>query len=58
MEFGGQAMWAVLLTLGVIVLAGAMIYGTMRNRNRTVSEKIATEVQTKRVYEAEDRDRT
>lgn len=56
MEFGGQAIWAVVITLGVIVLAGAMIYGMMRNRQRTLSERILTEVETKREYEREDRD--
>ncbi len=58
MEFGGQAIWAVLVTLGVVVLAGAMIYGLMRNRHRTLSEKVATEVSTKQVYDREDRDAT
>ncbi len=58
MEYGGQAMWLVLLTLGVVVLAAAMIYGTMRNRSRTLSERVATEVATKREYEREDRDHT
>jgi predicted MFS family arabinose efflux permease len=56
MEFGGQAIWLVLLTLGVVVLAGAMIYGIMRNRQRTLSERVMTEVETKREYEREDRD--
>ena len=56
MEFGGQAIWAVLITIGVIVLAAAMTYGILRNRNRTLSEKITTERETKRVYEREDRD--
>ncbi|SMQ85261.1 hypothetical protein SAMN06295905_2538 [Devosia lucknowensis] len=56
MEFGGQAMWLILLTLGVVVLAAAMIYGTMRNRTRTLGERVMTEVETKREYEREDRD--
>lgn len=56
MEFGGQAFWLVLLTFGVAVLAGAMIYGTMRNRQRTLSERVRTEVETKREYRREDRD--
>ena len=58
MEFGGQAMWAVLLTLGVVALAGAMIFGTLRNRQRTPTEKIVTEAATKREYEREDRDQS
>ncbi|MBJ3786161.1 hypothetical protein [Devosia sediminis] len=56
MEYGGQAMWLVLLTLGVVVLAAAMIYGTMRNRQRSLSEKVTTEVETKREYQRENRD--
>ena len=56
MEFGGQAMWLVLLTVGVAILAAAMIYGTMRNRQRTLSERVLTEVETRREYEREDRD--
>lgn len=56
MEFGGQAFWLILLTVGVIVLAGAMIYGSMQNRKRTLGERVATEVATKREYEREDRD--
>ncbi len=56
MEFGGQVFWLVLLTFGVAVLAGAMIFGTMRNRQRTPSERVRTEVETKREYDREDRD--
>lgn len=56
MEYGGQAFWLILLTIGVVLLAGAMIYGTMRNRKRTLGERVATEVATKREYEREDRD--
>jgi hypothetical protein len=58
MEYGGQAIWLVLLTLGVVVLAAAAIYGTMRNRQRTLSEKVTTEVATKQNYERENRDAT
>lgn len=58
MDIAGPAFWLILLTIGVIVLAGAIVYGTMRNRDRTVSERVATEVETKREYEREDRDAT
>jgi hypothetical protein len=58
MEFGGQAIWAVVITLGVVLLAAGMIYGTMRNRQRTLSERVLTEVETKREYDREDRDPT
>lgn len=56
MEFGGQAIWAILVTLGVVVLAGAMVYGLMRNRSRTLGEKVVSEASTKQIYEREDRD--
>jgi hypothetical protein len=58
MEFGGQAIWAVLVTIGVVVLAAAMIYGLLRNRSRTLGEKVVTEQATKAVYDREDRDPT
>ncbi|NGP17154.1 MULTISPECIES: hypothetical protein [Devosia] len=58
MEYGGQSIWAVLVTIGVIVLASAMIYGLLRNRNRTVTEKVVTERATKEIYRQEDRDAT
>ncbi len=56
MEFGGQAIWAVVITVGVAILAAGMIYGIMRNRQRTLSERVLTEVETKREYQREDRD--
>jgi len=58
MEFDGQAMWAVLITVGVVILAAGLIYGMSRNRQRTLSERVLTEVETKREYEREDRDPT
>jgi hypothetical protein len=58
MEYGGQAIWLILLTLGVVVLAAAMIYGTTRNRKRSLAERVTTEVETKREYQREDRDAT
>ena len=56
METTGPALWLILLTFGVVVLGAAMIYGTMRNRQRTLSERVTTEVETKREYQREDRD--
>lgn len=58
MDTGGPALWLILLTLGVVALAGAMIYGTMRNRQRTLGERVATEVETRREYQREDQDPT
>lgn len=58
MDFGGQAIWAVLITVGVVILAAGLIYGMSRNRQRTLSERVLTEVETKREYEREDRDPT
>jgi hypothetical protein len=54
----GPSIWLILLTVGVIILAGAIIYGIMRNRQRSVSERVHTELETKREYAAEDRDGT
>ncbi|MVT00014.1 hypothetical protein [Devosia marina] len=51
----GPALWLVVLTVGVIVLGGAMAYGMRRNRDRTLSEKITTEVETRRGYEEQDK---
>lgn len=56
MDIAGPTMWLILLTIGVVILGGAMIYGTMRNRTRTLAERVTTEVETKREYEREDRD--
>ena len=56
MQISGQTFWLILLTLGVIVLAAAVIYGTMRNRQRTPVEKAVTEAATVREYKREDRD--
>ena len=51
----GPALWLIVLTVGVIVLAGAMAYGMRRNRDRTLSEKVKTEVETRRGYEKQDK---
>jgi hypothetical protein len=58
METSGPGLWLILLTIGVIVLGAAAIYGIMRNRQRTPAEKITTEAATKREYQREDRDET
>ncbi|WP_297112544.1 hypothetical protein [uncultured Devosia sp.] len=55
MEYGGPAVWLIVLTIGVVVLGVAMIYGISRNRQRTLSEKQATEAETRRGYEKQDR---
>jgi hypothetical protein len=52
----GPAFWLVLLTLGVVVLAVAIGYGMMRNRQRTRLEKAHTEIETRREYQREDQD--
>lgn len=51
----GPALWLIVLTVGVIVLGGAMAYGMRRNRDRTPSEKVTTEVETRRGYEEQDK---
>ena len=46
-----------LLLVGSGVLGLAIVYGIMRNRRRTQSEKNKTEQATRELYRAEDRDR-
>lgn len=52
----GPSFWLILLTLGVVVLAAAIVYGIMRNRQRSLGERIHTEAATRREYSKEDRD--
>ncbi|WP_172122434.1 MULTISPECIES: hypothetical protein [unclassified Devosia] len=54
----GPSIWLILLTIGVIALALAVVFGIMRNRNRSSGEKAVTEAATRATYQAEDRDRT
>ena len=56
METSGPALWLILLTVGVVALAAAAIYGIMRNRQRSLSERVTTEMETRREYEREDRE--
>lgn len=56
METAGPALWLIILTIGVVILGGAVIYGIMRNRSRTLAERVTTEVETRREYQREDRD--
>ncbi|MFC3704995.1 hypothetical protein ACFOOL_09520 [Devosia honganensis] len=56
METTGPALWLVVLTIGAVALIVAMVYGVMRNRQRSLGERVATEVETRREYEREDRD--
>ena len=56
METVGPALWLIVLTIGAVALGAAVIYGMMRNRSRTLAERVTTEVETKREYEREDRD--
>ena len=50
------SLWLILLTIGVIALGAAMAYGLMRNRKRSLGERIATEAATKQEYREENRD--
>jgi hypothetical protein len=52
----GPALWLILLTIGVVALGAAAVYGIMRNRQRTLSDRVTTEVETRREYQKEDRD--
>lgn len=54
----GPSAWLILLTIGVIVLIAAIVYGIMRNRQRTLGERVATEAATRDEYRAEDRDKS
>ena len=56
METSGPSLWLILLTIGVIALGAAMAYGLMRNRKRSLGERIATEAATKQEYREENRD--
>ena len=58
MDISGQTFWLILLTLGVVVLAGAMAYGALRSRARTRREAAVTEAATRQEYAREDRDPT
>ena len=51
----GPSIWLILVTIGVVALALAAVFGIMRNRQRTSLEKATTEAGTRAVYQAEDR---
>jgi hypothetical protein len=53
----GSHLPVTLLFIGSGFLGIAIVYGIMRNRRRTQSEKTLTEEATKEVYRAEDTDR-
>lgn len=53
----GPAMWLTVLTIGVVVLAAALVFGIMRNRQRTPTERAVSEAATKAEYAVEDKDR-
>lgn len=40
--------------LGIVILAAALVYALMRNRQRTAAEKQVTEAATKANYRAEE----
>ena len=58
MDTSGPTFWLILLTVGVVVLAAAIIYGMLRNRQRTWQEIATTEAATRREYAEEDRDQS
>ena len=55
--YTGSQLPVALLFIGSGVLGLAIVYGIMRNRRRTQSEKNKTEQATRELYRAEDRDR-
>lgn len=56
MDILGPGLWLILLTIGVVILGLAIAYGISQNSKRTLSERVRTEVETKREYEREDRE--
>mgnify|MGYP004540893743 CR=1 FL=1 len=50
----GPSLWLILLTIGVVALALAAVYGIMRNRQRSVGERVQTEAATRAEYKSED----
>ena len=56
-DYKGSQIPIALLYVGSGVLGLVIVYGIMRNRRRTRSEKNKTEQATRELYRAEDRDR-
>jgi hypothetical protein len=56
MDILGQSTWLSVLVGGTIILALAIVYAMVRNRRRTLGERVATEAATREEYKAEDRD--
>jgi Flp pilus assembly protein TadB len=54
----GPTFWLMLLTIGVIALGAAMVFGMRRNQARSRSDRLATDAATRRQYQAEDRNRS
>lgn len=52
----GPFLWLLLLTIGVAALGAAIAYGMNRNKQRTATEKMKSDVATKQEYRREDRD--
>jgi len=48
--------WLLILTVGVIALGLALVWGLNRNRQRSPMERQVTEAATRQQYRAEDRD--
>lgn len=50
-------LWLIILTVGVAILAASIVFGLMRNRQRSPIERKVTEQATRREYAREDADR-
>ena len=50
----GMSLLTILEILGPIVLGAALVYGIMRSRRRTRSERAAADAATKRNYQVEN----
>ncbi|WIY53577.1 hypothetical protein O9Z70_03295 [Devosia sp. YIM 151766] len=58
MSASGPAMWMFAIAGGAVILFCALVYGIMRNRDRTLAERRTTEAASRAEYSAEDKDKS
>lgn len=54
MDLGG-ASWAIILIVGPLILAGALLWALLRNRRRGPADEARTEQATRELYREENR---